>query len=92
MKFCRALNQGFASLAKDRAAGPKAFAYVDIGSERRRASASLWETYKSPVIDIPPLTEQNWRTRAGSPRTTTRPTSPVTSWRAARRLIVGGTW
>ena len=24
-------------------------------------SAALWETYKTPVIDIPALTEQNWR-------------------------------
>jgi NitT/TauT family transport system substrate-binding protein len=60
MKFCHALNQGFASLANDRAAGPKAFAYVNIGANADEA-ASLWETYKSPVIDIPPLTEQNWR-------------------------------
>jgi len=60
MKFCHALNQGFASLANDRAAGPKAFAYVNMGANADEA-ASLWETYKSPVIDIPPLTEQNWR-------------------------------
>jgi len=60
MRFCRALNQGFAALAKDHDAGPKAFAYVEIGSDVDE-SASLWETYKAPSIDIPPLTEQNWR-------------------------------
>lgn len=60
MRFCRALNRGFASLVDDRDAGPKAFAYVKIGSDLDE-SASLWETYKSPVVDIAPLTEQNWR-------------------------------
>jgi NitT/TauT family transport system substrate-binding protein len=54
------LNRGFASLVDDRDAGPKAFAYVKIGSDLDE-SASLWETYKSPVVDIAPLTEQNWR-------------------------------
>jgi len=38
----------------------EAFAYVEIGSDVDE-SASLWETYKAPSIDIPPLTEQNWR-------------------------------
>ena len=60
MKFCRALNQGFAALVADHQAGPKAFAYVKIGSDLDE-SAALWETYKNPVIDIPALTEQNWR-------------------------------
>ena len=40
--------------------GPKAFAYVKIGSNLDE-SAALWKTYKGPVIDIPPLTEPNWR-------------------------------
>jgi len=63
MKFCRALNQGFTSLVNDHDAGPKAFAYVKMGSDLDE-SAALWETYKTPVIDIPPLTEQNWRYQA----------------------------
>jgi NitT/TauT family transport system substrate-binding protein len=60
MRFCHALNQGFAALVNDQDAGPKAFAYVEIGSDLAE-SAALWETYKAPTVDIPPLTEQNWR-------------------------------
>jgi NitT/TauT family transport system substrate-binding protein len=60
LKVCHALSQGFAALANDHDAGPKAFAYVQIGSNLDE-SASLWETYKAPSIDVPPLTEQNWR-------------------------------
>jgi len=63
MKFCHALNQGFAALVHDLDAGPQAFAYLDLGSNIGQAR-SLWQTYRDPVVDIPPLTEANWNYQA----------------------------
>ena len=63
LKFCHALNQGFSALAEDHAAGPRAFAYLNIGSDLDQAT-SLWEKYKTPSIDIPAFNEQNWSHQA----------------------------
>jgi len=63
MKFCRALNRGFDALANDPAAGPKAFAYVKMGSDLGHPTR-LWEKYKTPVIRIPAFNEQNWAYQA----------------------------
>lgn len=63
MKFCRALNRGFEALAKDPEVGPKAFAYVKIGSDPARSTA-LWEKYKNPVVQMPVLNEQNWASQS----------------------------
>jgi NitT/TauT family transport system substrate-binding protein len=63
MRLCHALNRGFESLSRDPDAGPRAFAYVNIGSDAEE-SASLWARYKTPVTEIPPLTEENWAYQA----------------------------
>jgi ABC-type nitrate/sulfonate/bicarbonate transport system substrate-binding protein len=63
MKFCHALNQGFAALVQRPDAGPQAFAYLNLGSDLAQAR-SLWRTYRNPVVDIPPLTETNWNHQA----------------------------
>jgi NitT/TauT family transport system substrate-binding protein len=63
MRFCHALNLGFDALAHDPATGPKAFAYVNLGSDLAQAT-SLWAKYKGPLIDIPPLNEDTWNHQA----------------------------
>jgi NitT/TauT family transport system substrate-binding protein len=63
MKFCHALNQGFAALAHDPAAGPAAFLDVKLGSNLDQAT-TLWAKYKAPVVQIPPLNERNWSYQA----------------------------
>jgi NitT/TauT family transport system substrate-binding protein len=63
MKFCHALNQGFAALVQRPDAGPRAFAYLNLGSDLGQAR-SLWRAYRTPVVDIPPLTAANWEHQA----------------------------
>jgi NitT/TauT family transport system substrate-binding protein len=63
MKFCHTLNQGFVALANDPAVGPKAFAYLKIGSDLDQAKI-LWARYKAPVIQIPALNQTNWTYQA----------------------------
>jgi NitT/TauT family transport system substrate-binding protein len=63
LKFCHALNQGFRALDRQPDAGPEAFAHLGLGPDPGRARA-LWDRYKTPVVDIPPLTEANWRHQA----------------------------
>jgi NitT/TauT family transport system substrate-binding protein len=63
MKFCHALNQGFAALVERPDAGPRAFAYLNVGPDLSQAR-SLWPKYRTPVVDIPPLTEANWNYQA----------------------------
>ncbi|XVU27793.1 ABC transporter substrate-binding protein [Actinoplanes sp. CA-054009] len=63
MKFCHALNQGFEALAREPEAGPRAFAWLGLGSDPVQAG-TLWEKYKSPVVNIPPLDEENWNHQA----------------------------
>ncbi|SNY24237.1 ABC transporter substrate-binding protein [Paractinoplanes atraurantiacus] len=63
MKFCHALNQGFEALERKPEAGPRAFTWLGLGSDPGRAK-SLWDKYKSPVVDIPPLDEENWNHQA----------------------------
>jgi NitT/TauT family transport system substrate-binding protein len=63
LRFCHALNQGFAALASDPATGPKVFAYLKVGSSLDQ-SAALWTTWKNPVIAIPALNQRNWRYQA----------------------------
>jgi NitT/TauT family transport system substrate-binding protein len=63
MKFCHALNQGFRALEQQPEAGPGAFAQLGLGSDPDRAR-TLWNKYKAPVVDIPPLHEENWRHQA----------------------------
>ncbi|MFF5075415.1 ABC transporter substrate-binding protein [Actinoplanes sp. NPDC000266] len=62
-KFCHALNQGFTALEREPGAGPRAFAWLGLGSDTGQAR-TLWEKYRSPVVDIPPLDEQNWNHQA----------------------------
>ena len=63
MKFCHALNQGFRALVEQPDAGPAAFARLGFGSEPEQAKAQ-WDKYRAPVVDIPALTEENWRHQA----------------------------
>ncbi|MFG1997232.1 ABC transporter substrate-binding protein [Actinoplanes sp. NPDC048988] len=63
MKFCHALNQGLEALAREPEAGPRAFTWLGLGSDPGRAK-TLWDRYKSPVVDIPPLDEGNWNHQA----------------------------
>ncbi|BAL89842.1 hypothetical protein AMIS_46220 [Actinoplanes missouriensis 431] len=60
MKFCHALNQGVRALEQQPDAGPQAFAHLGLGSNPGQAR-SLWDRYKTPVVEVPPLTEENWR-------------------------------
>jgi NitT/TauT family transport system substrate-binding protein len=63
LKVCHALNQGFRALAQRPEAGPEAFAHLGLAAEPGRAAA-LWVRNRTPVVDIPPLTEENWRHQA----------------------------
>jgi NitT/TauT family transport system substrate-binding protein len=63
MKFCHALNQGFRALQQQPDAGPRAFAHLGLGSNPDQAR-SLWNKYKTPVVDIPAFTEENWHHQA----------------------------
>ncbi|XVV15318.1 ABC transporter substrate-binding protein [Actinoplanes sp. CA-131856] len=72
MKFCHALNQGIEALAREPGAGPRAFAWLGLGADPAQAT-SLWEKYKSPVVDIPPLNQENWNHQARFASTATAP-------------------
>ncbi|MEU4563678.1 ABC transporter substrate-binding protein [Actinoplanes sp. NPDC023936] len=72
LKFCHALNQGFTALAQQPDAGPQAFAHLGLGSDPEQAK-SLWDRYRTPVVDIPPLTEENWHHQAEFTPTGTAP-------------------
>jgi NitT/TauT family transport system substrate-binding protein len=63
MRFCHALNQGFAALVQDPDAGPRAFVYLNLGADLDRAR-SLWTKYKTPIVDIPAFNEKNWKHQA----------------------------
>lgn len=63
MKFCHALNQGFATLAQQPDAGPQALTYLGVGTSPDQAQA-LWRRYRTPVVDIPALNEENWHHQA----------------------------
>jgi len=63
MKFCHALNAGFKALEQQPDAGPQAFAHLGLGSDPGQAR-SLWDKYRAPVVDIPPLNERNWHHQA----------------------------
>jgi NitT/TauT family transport system substrate-binding protein len=63
LKFCRALNQGFKALEQQPDAGPEAFAHLGLGADPDQAR-TLWDKYRTPVVDIPPLNEENWQHQA----------------------------
>ncbi|MGW4945402.1 ABC transporter substrate-binding protein [Actinoplanes sp. NPDC004185] len=63
LKFCHALNQGFTALEQQPDAGPETFAHLGLGADPDQAR-SLWNQYKTPVVDIPALNEENWRHQA----------------------------
>jgi NitT/TauT family transport system substrate-binding protein len=63
MKFCHALNQGFRALDQQPDAGPRAFAHLGLGSDPHQAR-SLWDRYRTPVVDIPSLNAENWEHQA----------------------------
>jgi NitT/TauT family transport system substrate-binding protein len=63
LKFCHALNQGFAALTNDPVAGPEAFAYLHLGTTLDQSTA-LWSKYNDPVVRIPPLDRQDWAYQA----------------------------
>ena len=63
LRFCHALDRGYSALANDPSAGPKALAYLDMGSDLDESTA-LWASYKTAVLEIPPFDESIWNQQA----------------------------